>query len=414
MIMLVTALLRGFGSTPLHGANTRHIKLSIGSDRTLNVPEGLSIVASKKGVVHLSWKGGQTWTMTGVREGVVIIELVDKAHRVQEKTNVEVKEGDDSQGQEVSLNPCDYANSSCTENQGVIDSVFIRWQLLAQSRNACLKKQRCVFEGVLSEDGSTRLKETISALSQFTAVRITKGGAVHLRSFCDKNPRDVVQDLDEYLGAESNGLIHIECPAATRRQTFHIRSQLVLDENKTAEQRGKPWENRAIISPDKTTLDIKAIWDQKNASRLLNVIAEPEFFIEGHGKVELKTGGEIPVRTQTEKGYTTTWKEFGMQLEVKATPMNEEILHLQFILTIRTPSQDDQLSLAHLQGQLQLPYQGRTYGGSVNLESNLQDLEEDPWLAHIPLIGFLFRHKQKAQLRSKASVWFEILSKNEF
>jgi type II secretory pathway component GspD/PulD (secretin) len=139
---------------------------------------------------------------------------------------------------------------------------------------------------------------------------------------------------------------------------------------------------------------------ENNYARLL---AEPTLLTKSGSEASFLVGEERPIVQQLPTSVTVDYKKIGVQMKIKPTADSQN--------RITTTIHAEVSQVTGLTPQLEIPIIGTKTADStlqVNdgqtiiigglLENNLSRdaLRKVPWLADIPLFGYLFRHREKS------------------
>ena len=141
-------------------------------------------------------------------------------------------------------------------------------------------------------------------------------------------------------------------------------------------------------------------------------LASPSFKVKEDVEAIVKSGGEIVhSKSDVNGAITSDWHEFGMSLSVRlsSNQANRPNADVLFILKA-LGQQDSKYSMNQIQTSAVIPLKTKTLLGTVDLASSDQSIEQDRYLAYIPIIGPLFKQRSKSATKAIVQLWMEISS----
>ncbi len=138
------------------------------------------------------------------------------------------------------------------------------------------------------------------------------------------------------------------------------------------------------------------------------ILSNPELVVRAPGEAELFSGGELPIRSENRFGSSTTWKNFGLTLQLKVSQttaervrldINTEISHLD--PSISTNDKTPGLQANRMKTQVDARYGVPLLLSGLLQQGTRNQLRGLPFLKDIPVLGSLFGSKDYLEERSE-------------
>jgi type IV pilus assembly protein PilQ len=127
------------------------------------------------------------------------------------------------------------------------------------------------------------------------------------------------------------------------------------------------------------------------------VVAKPRIITANKVAAIIEQGTEIPYFTSSREGAKVHFKKANLRLEVIPTIQDELItLDIEIIKDTlgKQIGQGHAINTRHLKSQIMIEDGGTIVIGGVYIESEREDIVQVPLLGDLPLLGWLFQHKE--------------------
>jgi len=155
------------------------------------------------------------------------------------------------------------------------------------------------------------------------------------------------------------------------------------------------------FQPNAVTIDVVLqLLLIKGYARLLS---EPTLITYSGKEASFLVGQEIPITQQLPNSFTVEFKEVGVRMKIKPIADSENrintTVHSEVSQVIGTGAQGIPIIGTKMADTTLQVNDGQTVviGGLLENNHDLDALRKVPWLADIPIFGFLFRHKESHQ-----------------
>ena len=176
-------------------------------------------------------------------------------------------------------------------------------------------------------------------------------------------------------------------------------------------------DSRVLLkwNPQTSGTEFDITIDPKSSRLNRHIIGDPIVTARPCQDLVIRAGGEDEFESRSDQGHiVSTWKSHGLDIKMKLVPTSDTRLVVPFSVALRTPSKGQgSYALSNVESEISLPLGKKTLAAVINLSSSSTTIKEQPWLAHVPIIGPLFTRSEDSKSTSRLLLWFEINRKPE-
>ena len=387
--------------------------MELGSSRELTAPTGTTLRLSQKKVVEVEELGPLRFRLLAVKSGLVYVRALDQEGRLRASWMVDVAvQPPPSVGERLQQKSwqhyfCDEAGVVCDTERFVISgtSSSLRW--LHAARRQCEKQAPCRFEVNLNSEAQLSWQKQLQREMSRDDLTIEADGSVRIDADCGMEPAKRDEQLRRELELRYAAPLLLRCRDAST-VSYHLELIAVAQRSQSIE-RDNPlrWEGLAI--PLNTPLQaIIAGLTEKGQAQIL---AQPEVQIVRGGEVRVADGLEIETVTVEGDVRSSQWKVVGFELLCQLMEQTGEQARLKVDMQLSRPRGGRQLDASHLQTELWIALGSWQLLGRIQSQSQGEQQDTWPWLAHIPLLGPLFQWNTVQAARSEISLFARLRSR---
>lgn len=347
---------------PAARAASRSLALAVGESEVVRFPAGTDLAVSRRGVVDLFHAGDGSWEITALRAGFAVIDGRDAVtgEARPPRVFVTVASADErpSFGEHLDLPAwlCKPRGVRCDKAAGIVSGRVDDPLWLQRAADFCAHANACLFAVDLSEKGQ-----------------------------------------------------------AGRRGRYRLAAKIFLVEDGAAEELGFDGDARVAFSAPAGKADVTLLSRLRALASVhqAEILGEPLFRMTPGEEVQLVSGGEFQVQGRsTGSGNDrdgTTWKQHGLALKLRLTPLAAGRARLTYDLSLKSPTASrTALTVNSLHSEVDLPVGSPMLVGILDLEARLDDSQDVPPLASIPLIGPLFHGQGHQATKSRLGFWLHL------
>ncbi len=343
-------------------AEPRSLALSVGESEVVRFPPGTDLAVSRRGVVDLFHAGDGSWEITALRAGFAVVDgrdaVTGDARPPRVFVTVASTDGRPSFVERLELPAwlCKPRGVRCDKAAGIVSGRVDDPLWLQRAADFCAHGNACLFAVDLSDKGH-----------------------------------------------------------AARRGRYRLAAKIFLVESGAAEELGFDGDARVAVSAHAGKADVTLLSRLRAlaSAHKAEILAEPLFRMTPGEEAQLVNGGEFQVLGRSTGAGTdhevTTWKQHGLALKLRLTPLAAGRARLTYDLSLKSPSASrTALTVNSLHSEVDLPVGSPVLVGILDLEARLDDSRDVPPFASIPLIGPLFRGQGHQSTKSRLGFWLHL------
>lgn len=422
LTLLIFAILtsKSFGE-PTAPAD-KSFAMAMGQTEIATFPADAEVRVTRRGIVDVHHGSDDHWQLTGLRAGFVIVEAVDPetGASIPPRYHVTVRPVSRAHPAKSRIAwICDAEGIRCTPT-GEIIGTTADWDWYVRAYSVCTDSSTCFFRVRLKAAGQSAADASIRGLlGPEYATRLLPDGRLVVAGPCEEDgkPRRVSDVIHRLGAAASSGLLSLGCHADRDHLAYRLSARLFLAEAGTAKRLG--FTPNPVLSVASSSIPpggpnvagYSASLAALERERDVQIVGEPLTRLLPDRPVEIVSGGEFQV-VEPDKdgdGLRAAWKQHGLTLKVRATPLGDDGARLQVDGSLKSRS-DGQHSLTvssiatHLDVRLGTPTLAAVLGLATTDDSNTLV----PYLGRLPLIGPLFRLNGRDHSSTRLIVWLEL------
>lgn len=421
-ILVATLLHLGIGMTAFAEDvdSGNGLNLATGQSREVTFPETAEVRVTRRGIVDVFHERGTTWRLTGLRGGFVIVEAFDPESGAPIAPRYHVTVGSNSGHRSRARAParwiCREPGVSCDASTGTIAGRTADWDWYVRTYAQCSDDPSCYFRVRLNDDGVAAARATIGALlGGEYALRPLPDGRLTLASPCDAEgrPRRLTETLSRLGSATQSGLITLGCHTEREGLAYRLNARLFLATAGTARRLGFAPETtlRLAAAPVAATAGYAASLAALEHDRDVEAVGSPVTRLLPDRQAEIVSGGEFQV-VEPDKdgdGLRAAWKQHGLTLKVRATPLanGHARLSIDGTLKFRTGGQQS-LTVSSLTTELDVVLGSPTHVATLDLATTEAQTDFVPFLGKLPLFGPLFTTRGRDRASTRLIVWLGV------
>ena len=341
-----------------------HIYLKPGEQTHISMNSAGDIKVSRKGVVHLSAGEKPDWLLTALHRGRVVIQSFNLDHSVEKEFFIEVHDLETAKPTKKT------SEVSIGQLKDLFEQEFkVPVRFLELSSHHKILSIRCVDE----EKSVQKFVKILESLN-----------------------------LDDHIA--------IVCEHWLNPQYFKIQSKVVVRAKGSHFSVGSDYKFMDSLTPQNLDAKIGILPHARESQNETKIIGEPVVFVGENDGSTVKSGGEIPYEkeTDTRRGHSITWKEYGMQMDAQILAVKEMQILTTIDFQLRHRQGEGNLSLNQIKTKAFLKLDRPSLIGTAQLSSADDNDTSVPFLASIPIVGPFFHLKKDSSSNSQLELWATI------
>ena len=360
------------------------LKMFVGAQKTVTFDAALRVNVSRRGIIHLVHAGGDKWSMTALRSGLVAIEIKRQGGKTEvwyvdvEPRPEPTKHKDPiPKGQEA-------GPTSCSD-----DTSFLTGDALINHLRDVSKNQVTIMQG-------------------------QSGAIIAIQLPCATHTIEQWRDLlgSESCGPIASGQIPLLCSEEDHTVMYRVASQVELVEKQQSHHRGRDFhvELAGNFTPISFAPNVSASWQNEEDEGKKKILAEPLLMIPAGTDATVKSGGETLYEIPESDGKVrSAWHEHGIALTMKLFPISTDIIRADYQFVLKNPGSGERnYGVNQISARADLPFAKKVLVGTVDLSSDQTDEKKDALLSQVPIIGPLFRRSLEQSSLAQVLLWLEV------
>jgi len=186
-------------------------------------------------------------------------------------------------------------------------------------------------------------------------------------------------------------------------RNFRLKGKVVLMDKEAMKQFGiEPgFSGRLPLRVEAFSTKIHSMAKEQQAK----IIGEPMIRLIPGIEATLNSGGEFQVMYDTTENKTKEgWKTVGLQLTAKLLGFNEDYARVEFLFSLKSRSSGTRILANGLSSVVDLKFGEEVLVGQSDMLTDINGQHSSFSLAHIPILGPIFRIREKEALETKLLV----------
>jgi hypothetical protein len=386
------------------------LQMVTATSRVLPIAPEAKIHLSRRGIVDLFQEQDGLWRLVALRSGVVMIKVKGATGMVEHTYVIEVIRRDKTPDQAVfgqsrtTRWACQLPTVKCKSLPPGLSGELGDWRLFFQLRALCHEHSPCQFQVTLTPAGRMDLAKRLRQWPGILTAKIASDGHVEVHTNCT-NWQDGDEDgLAEHLGVS---LAHwlFRCEPQQDVLLMKVRASML---DVSDQHRRVFWGEKGLLD-DIDKLGPKHWFRQHRKAQMLG---EPVVLLTANKPVEIHHGLEIPVVSSGDNPQEY-WRKVGFVLRAKIVEQQNSRFLVVLDFSLSHPGQQRRLMTSQLKTSVWCPLGKVRKVGTLATVSESNQGRRQPFLAHIPLIGPLFRNKQQTSADAKVVLTIELMNPDE-
>ncbi len=384
------------------------VALAPGDSQVVLFPKKVDLHLNKRDIIDLQWLNDQSWRITALRTGVVLIKGINEEGQEAVRTIVKVSpiQDETKSDQEDSLAKlCQTEHLKCGAEGRVVSGEVDHWATYLKAYGLCRRFETCTFSLLLSPRGLARFATDLEKIlaTNVEAERLSSGKLLVIVP-CDRKALPETDKLIDSLtdGAESKNFLTVSCNRSLTDLAFKLTAKIFYVRDSDSEDLGVDWQKKITGSDEPK---IKAFLE-KNQNR---VLSDPTIEIRLDQDIEIRSGGEVRIISQGENP-AEHWRPTGIVMTARCGYIAGQQFSLRYALklSLENKSVASQMNASMLSSVATLILGEGKVLGEINSVFNRDGQESVPILSAIPIIAPLFRYEFNGESQSKVYLWVKL------
>ncbi|MFW7377465.1 MAG: hypothetical protein ACOH5I_01495 [Oligoflexus sp.] len=369
------------------------MQLQPGEVQAIVIDERITWHLSRRGIVELTQDQDGIWNVVALRAGLVVARAKTASGREVQQYIIQVAKKTGKNGGLLQREPwgewvCQMPGLICDHNMQRIQGELFDPKLFYQISSLCEKYQPCVFDLKLAASARQRFQEELLYHPGLFDMHIHTAGTIQLRIDCEFWSKTNWQDFIKNTAVPLS-FWQWTCLDGQEMYRLEVRAYMV---DQHSFQKIQP---QALVNDLSWQTFLQKHGDFIKDHALNEVIGEPMVLVSIGKPVEIHHGMEIPVISSAADAQEY-WRKIGFVLKAKIKARRENRLQTDIEFALSQPGRDRQLTSSHLHTSVWLSLGVEQVIGTLDSTSILSQQQEHFFLAAVPIIGPLFRSKQKS------------------
>jgi hypothetical protein len=399
--LFITTTLLIFTTASLAKFSTKKIELKVGESTSLTIKEHYNLKLSRKGIVDMSYRQKDSWKITGLKPGFVLLKTINYEDTPTSQIHIWVK---DSSKKKTTFFPqwmCSQKNIICKHNHQTLEGQSHNPHFFYKAKSWCQAKNNCYFKTKLNALGQTAAKKSLRKHFLHEKITVFANGDTSVIINCNSKDNVKTKTTKELKKTINHKQYFVKCLHETTKEQYKISAKIFVTEKSHNKQVGLDSNlNTNLSSNTGISADASLTLKSLLNTNTTQIIGEP-FIISKSGQQNLiKTGSEFPTKTSSSKNLSlhphVIWKEYGLSLQTTVFPLLHKKVEFHYEFQLKTPGLAQKISSLKtnkIKGNIEIPLSSPIILGGVLYNIKKTSNSTFAFIKKIPILSPLLKLK---------------------